>query len=48
MPDNKRLRRPQDSSRVSLKEDYEKEYWKRKFRVSGQQLAVESYLKGED
>jgi hypothetical protein len=39
MPDNKR-RRPQDSSRISLKEDYEKEYWKRKFRVSGQQLAV--------
>jgi Protein of unknown function (DUF3606) len=60
MPDNMRLRRPQDSNRISLKEDYEKEYWKRKFRVSGQQLAgavravghsvkkVEAYLKGKD
>jgi hypothetical protein len=57
MPDNKSNRGPADRSRISLKEDYEKEYWKKKFRVSGQALAgavrtvgrsakkVEAYLK---
>jgi hypothetical protein len=57
MPDNKSNRGPADRSRISLKEDYEKAYWKKKFRVSGQALAgavravgrsskkVEAYLK---
>ena len=57
MPDNKANRGPADRSRISLKEDYEKAYWKKKFRVSGQALAgavrtvgrsakkVEAYLK---
>jgi hypothetical protein len=39
MPDDKSKRRPQDSSRISLKEKYEANYWKNKFGVSGQQLA---------
>jgi Protein of unknown function (DUF3606) len=39
MPDSKTNRGPADRSRISLKEDYEKEYWKKKFRVSGQALA---------
>lgn len=57
MPKVKSERGPADRSRISLKEDYEKEYWKKKFRVSGQALAgavravgrsskkVEGYLK---
>jgi hypothetical protein len=57
MPDSKTNRGPSDRSRISLKQDYEKEYWKKKFRVSGQALAgavravghsskkVEAYLK---
>ena len=59
MADDKSKLRPQDSSRVSLKEDYEKQYWKKKFKVSGQALAgavravgssakkVEEYLKNK-
>lgn len=46
-----------DAKRISLKEDYEVEYWKKRFKISGQQLAgavravgpmvkdVEAYLK---
>ncbi len=57
MADNKSIRGPADRSRINLKQDYEKEYWKKKFRVSGQALAgavravgasskkVEAYLK---
>jgi len=39
MADNKAKRGAADRSRISLKEPYEKEYWKKKFRVSGQALA---------
>jgi len=28
-----------DAKRISLKEDYEFEYWKKRFRVSGQALS---------
>ena len=57
MADNKSIRGPADRNRINLKQDYEKEYWKKKFRVSGQALAgavravgssskkVEAYLK---
>lgn len=59
MPDSKTNRGPADQSRVSLKQDYEKQYWKKKFRVTGQALAgavravgpsakkVEAYLKAK-
>ena len=59
MPDSKANRGPADRSRISLKQDYEKEYWKKKFRVSGQALAgavrtvgssakkVEAYLRAK-
>jgi Protein of unknown function (DUF3606) len=58
MADDKAKQRPQDSSRVSLKEDYEREYWTKKFGVSAQELGeavravgpsaqkVEEHLKG--
>ena len=57
MEDNRKKRGQPDRSTISLSEDYEKEYWKKKFRVSGQALAgavravgksakkVEAYLK---
>jgi hypothetical protein len=56
MVDDTRERRPQDSSRVSLEEDYEVDYWTRRFGVSRERLkeavgavghgaeAVERYL----
>ena len=58
MPDDK-SREPDDKNRVSLKEEYEREYWMKKFGVSIQTLAeavraagpsveeVERYLKGK-
>ncbi len=58
MADDKTLRSPQDSSRIAMSEDYEVEYWTKKFGVSRDKLqqavdaagnsasAVEKYLKG--
>ena len=57
MADNRKKRGEPDRSTINMNEDYEKEYWKKKFRVSGQALAgavravgksakkVEAYLK---
>lgn len=39
MADDKTLRAPQDSSRITLGEDYEVEYWTNKFGVSRDKLA---------
>jgi len=38
--DDKTKRRPQDSSRVSLTEPYEVEYWTKKFNVSKEKLGL--------
>ena len=58
MADNKELRTPQDSSRIAMGEQYEVEYWTKKFGVSRDELqkavdavgnsaaAVEKRLKG--
>lgn len=55
--DDKNKRGPQDSSRVNVNEDYELEYWTRRFDVSTETLkaavkeagtsvaAIEQYLK---
>jgi hypothetical protein len=60
MADDKSKRGSPDSKTINLNEDYEKEYWKKKFHVSGQQLSgavrvvgksaakVEKYLKDKD
>jgi hypothetical protein len=40
MADNRKRRGSPDSKTINLSEDYEKEYWKKKLRVSGQQLAA--------
>jgi hypothetical protein len=57
MADDRKKRGEPDRSTINLNEDYEKEYWKKKFKVSGQALAgavravgksakkVETYLK---
>jgi len=57
MADNRKKRGEPDRSTINMNENYEKEYWKKKFRVSGQALAgavravgksakkVEAYLK---
>ena len=57
MADNLKKRGTPDSKTINLKEVWEKAYWKKKFRVSGQALAgavrtvgksaakVEKYLK---
>lgn len=57
MADDKTLRSPQDSSRIALGEDYEVEYWTKKFGVTRDELekavkavgngaeAIEEYLK---
>jgi hypothetical protein len=37
--DNLKRRGTPDSKTINLKEDWEREDWKRKFKVSGQQLA---------
>jgi hypothetical protein len=59
MSDDKSKRGPQDSSKVNVHEDYEVEYWCRKFGCTRTQLvaavaavgtstaAVEKYLKGK-
>ena len=39
MADNRKRRGSPDSKTINMSEDYEKEYWKKRFRVSGQQLA---------
>lgn len=38
MADDKSLRAPQDSSRVAMNEDYEIEYWTKRFGVSPDRL----------
>ncbi|MBO9516451.1 MAG: DUF3606 domain-containing protein [Porphyrobacter sp.] len=38
MSDDKRLRAPQDSSRIAMGEDYEVDYWTNEFGVSRQHL----------
>ena len=38
MPDDKTIRRPQDSSRISLDEPYEVEYWTKELGVSKDKL----------
>ena len=38
MADDKTLRSPQDSSRIALGEDYEVEYWTKKFGVNRDKL----------
>lgn len=57
MSDDKTLRAPQDASRIAMGEDYEVDYWTRRFGVSRERLqqavdavgngadAVEQYLK---
>jgi hypothetical protein len=37
--DNLKRRGTPDSKTINMKEDWERDYWKRKFKVSGQQLA---------
>ena len=39
MSDDTKVRAPQDSSRISLQEDYEVHYWTEKFGISRDQLA---------
>jgi len=39
MSDDTTMRRPQDSSRIALGEDYEVRYWTEKFGVSRDELA---------
>lgn len=38
MTDDKTKKRPQDSSRVNVNEDYELDYWTKKFGVSAEEL----------
>jgi hypothetical protein len=38
MADDKTLRGPQDRTRIALGEDYEVEYWTKKFGVSKERL----------
>jgi len=57
MADDLKKRRSPDTKTINMNEEWEKNYWKRKFRVSGQALAgavravgksaakVEKYLK---
>lgn len=57
MADNLKKRGTPDTKTINMNEEWEKEYWKKKFGVSGQQLAgavkavgksaakVEKYLK---
>ncbi len=59
MADDRRKRGQPDRNTINMKEIYEKKYWKKKFRVSGQALAgavravgksatrVEAYLKSK-
>ncbi len=59
MSDDKSNRGPQDRSRINVNEDYELDYWSKKFGVTREQLkeavkavgvgadAVEAHLKGK-
>ena len=59
MADDPSKRDFRDKTRVNLNQDYERDYWKKRFRVSGQQLAgavravgtsvkrIEEYLRGK-
>lgn len=38
MADDKALRAPQDSLRIAMGEDYEVDYWTKKFGISRQKL----------
>lgn len=56
--DNRNMKGPQDSARINVNEDYELQYWTKKFNVSADRLkeavnqvgvsamAVEKYLSG--
>lgn len=50
MTDDRTLRSPQDSARVAMGEDYEVDYWTRRFGVSRERLAeaVEAVGNGAD
>lgn len=50
MADDKNARGPQDSSRIAMGEDYEVQYWTKKFGVSRDQLqkAVDAVGNGAD
>ena len=39
MADDKTKKGKQDRSRINMNEDYEVQYWKKKFKVTGQALA---------
>jgi len=39
MADDKSKKDYRDRTRININEDYEKEYWKKRFDVSGQALA---------
>jgi len=39
MADDKSKADYRDRTRINMSEDYEKTYWKKRFKVSGQQLA---------
>ena len=38
MPDDKNKTKPQDASRINVREKYEVEYWSKKFKVTPEQL----------
>lgn len=38
MSDNKNITGPQDASRINVNEDYELQYWTKKFGVSADEL----------
>jgi hypothetical protein len=38
MPDDPTKRRPQDSSRINIHEEYEIDYWTKKWDVTAEQL----------
>ncbi len=44
MPDNKKETQPQDAKRININEDYEVQYWTKKFGCSKEELkdAVDS------
>ena len=50
MSDDKTMRAPQDASRVAMGEDYEVEYWTKRFGVSREKLqaAVDAVGNGAD
>jgi hypothetical protein len=44
MPDNLKIKQPEDPDKININQDWELEYWSKKFGVSKQRLinAVES------